>query len=108
MGLFKKKKQVVTSGYSAPVYEADYESVLGWLTGLSPEDYKKVCAVADIYREADQSAAAELGEGNEPTTFINPPEPKFTTSQMHVSLNDDDFEPPYLEMDIKAPKGKRL
>lgn len=73
----------------------NYNSVLDWLVGLSADDYKKVCAVAQVYREADQKAAAELGIANEPSTFIHPPEP------------EEMPEPNFLDELTETPKPKK-
>lgn len=54
----------------------DYNSALDWLTGLSDDDYKKVCTVAEIYRKAEKDAAEALGVESVPTTFITPPQPE--------------------------------
>lgn len=103
MSLFRKRKQPLPPLFSdeelSIFSSVNYESVLDWLVGLSPEDYKKVCAVAHIYREADRAAAAELGTPNHPTSFVTPP--VITPS----SLEDVKLE--YQEIDsIKAVPKK--
>lgn len=103
MSLFRKRKQPLPALFSdeelSIFSSVNYESVLDWLVGLSAEDYKKVCAVAHIYREANQAAAAELGAPNHPTSFIMPP------VIMPSSLEDVKLE--YQELDgIKATPKK--
>lgn len=77
MGLFDKKRnelpQLFAEEELADEAGVNYNSVLDWLTGLSDDDYKKVCEVAAIYRNANQEAAAALGIDNEPTSFITVP-----------------------------------
>lgn len=77
MGLFGNKKQPLPDLMTPADYEdvANYNSALSYLIGLSDDEYKKVINVADIHRKAYQDSAAVLGVANEPTTFINPPEP---------------------------------
>lgn len=74
MGLFEKKRNDLPLLFSADELTADaivnYDSVLEWLTGLSDDDYTKVCSVADIYRNANKDAADALGIEKEPSTFI--------------------------------------
>lgn len=55
------------------VQPVDYNGAMDYLIGLSDEDYKKVCTVAEIYRKSQQDAAAALGVENQPTTFITKP-----------------------------------
>lgn len=101
--LFSKRKKELPQLISDEELDAvDYNQVLEWLVGLSKDDYKKVCNVANIYREADQAAAAELGIANEPTSSINPPMSE--VPELTGSFLDDD-EPAFLN-DIKQPKGK--
>lgn len=77
MGLFSTKKKELPPLMTAADFDevAHYESALGYLVGLSDEEYKKVCDVAAIHRKAFQESAAVLGQPNEATTYINPPEP---------------------------------
>lgn len=78
-------------GKSQPKLEVEpvnYDSVLEYLRCLSADDYTKLCGVADIYRAADQAAAAELGVEHMPTTFIDPP-----TSLLDEPLEFIDDEP---------------
>lgn len=80
--LFRKPKKVLPpliSDEEMAIYTGiNYENVLEWLVGLSADDYAKVLQVGNIYRKADQEAAAALGSPNEPVTFITPPEPENT------------------------------
>ncbi len=99
MSLFRKPKKVTPALISDEEINAftgvNYDNVLGWLVGLSEVDFDKVTKVANIYRKADFEAAQELEVTNEPTTFINPPEPEATD------------EPAFLEeIDHPKPKSK--
>ena len=82
----------------------DYNSVVDWLTGLSQEDYDKVGRVVSIYRKAQGEAAEVLGVPNEPSTFINPPEP--------AADPDDDIAIAFLEDEApttsKPKKGRKV
>lgn len=78
MGIFGNKDKALPSLFRDDELEpqavaVDYNSALDWLTGLSDEDYKKVCTVAEIYRKAQADAAEALGVENTPTTFITVP-----------------------------------
>lgn len=76
MGIFSRKKDKTEPTALMPELEEDavnFNSVVDWLVGLSEKDYKKVCDVAVIYREADKKATEALGKENKPTTFIEPP-----------------------------------
>lgn len=95
--LFRKPKKVLPAlisdeeiDFSAAV---NYDSVLDWLVGLSAQDYAKVLQVGNIYRNADQEAAAALGTANEPTTFIMPAE-------------QDSIDPAFLDIPEKKPATK--
>jgi len=95
----------------------DYNSALNWLTGLSDEDYKKVCTVAEIYRKAEREAAEALGVENTPTTFIKQPEQEELTPNALAStiLDDEDAdiadildESNFLEDEPKTSKPKQI
>lgn len=79
MGIFNNKdKKPVPSLFLDDELEpeqvaVDYNGAMDYLIGLSDEDYKKVCTVAEIYRKSQQDAAEALGIENTPTTFINAP-----------------------------------
>lgn len=97
MGLFGKndKKELPPLMTEADFYDvANYDSALNYLIGLSDEEYGKVTQVAAIHRKAYQDAAAVLGTPNEPTTFINPPEPPAPEPNF---LDDDEL--------LKTPNG---
>lgn len=101
MGLFgKKSNDEPTAHWLDDVQEpANYDEALSYLVGLSDEEYKQVTQVAEIHRKALQESAAVLGRANEPTTFINQPEP----------ANAPDDEPDFLEMPEKAkPKTRKI
>lgn len=78
---------------------ANYESALNYLIGLSDKEYDQVIKVAGIHRKAYQEAAGVLGQANEPTTFITPPE----QPEAPKSFLD---EPDFLEDDKPAAKRK--
>lgn len=100
MGLFgnKDKKELPPLMTAADFVDvANYDSALNYLVGLSDDEYKKVINVADIHRKAYQESAAVLGTPNEPTTFINPPEPELPPAD----------EPNFLdELADEKPKSK--
>ena len=98
MSLFGNKKQPLPDLITEADFEdvANYNSALSFLVGLSDDDYKKVCSVADIHRKAYQESAAVLGTANEPTTFINPPEPAAPVD-----------EPNFLD-DLEHKPGKKI
>lgn len=77
MSLFGNKKRELPDLLTEADFAdaASYESALNYLVGLSDEEYKQVIQVAEIHRKAFADSAAVLGTPNEPTTFINPPEP---------------------------------
>lgn len=99
MSLFGKKKSVLPPLMTEADFDdvANYESALSYLIGLSDDEYKKVTEVASIHRKAYQEAAAVLGTANEPTTFINQPEPE----------TEPDNDPDFLE-DLKPKVGKKI
>lgn len=76
MSLFRNKKPALPDLITQADFDdvASYGSALTFLIGLSDDDYTKATKVAEIHRKAYQDAAAVLGDANEPTTFINPPE----------------------------------
>lgn len=102
MGIFGNKKDDTQPLLSdAEIYgdePANYNQVLEYLAGLSAEDYKKVIKCAEITRKSWADQCKVLGIENEPTTFINPPEPPtvadstFTDDDGKINLLDDDTE----------------
>lgn len=110
MGLFGNKKKSKLDDWKPGQYlrpdgdmeiipaAVNYESVVEFLTGLSDQDYAHIGKVVKIYRKADKDVANYLGVENEPTTFINPPEPPtladstFTDDDGRINLLDDDTE----------------
>lgn len=102
MGLFGKQKKELPPLMTAADFDevANYESALSYLVGLSDEEYQKVIKVADIHRKAYQEAAAVLGTPNEPTTFINTPEPEQPADEPNF-LDD-------LADDKKKSKGRHI
>jgi hypothetical protein len=63
----------------------NYDSVLDYLVGLSEEDYKKICKVTGIYREANKKAATVLNVEDQPTTSLV--EDKLTDEEIDESLD---------------------
>lgn len=129
MGIFGNKDKALPSLFETDELEqdapaVDYNSALDWLTGLSDEDYKKVCTVAEIYRKAQAEAAEALGIENTPTTFITVPVDETVQTmdgkQYQVGgetiLDDDEDadiaaildEPEFLETDTKNKKSKQI
>lgn len=104
MDLFKRKnKQVLPplmSDDEIISLTTNYNGVIDYLTGLSAEDYQKTIKVAEIYRKAEDEAAAALGVERKPTTFINPPE--VPTLDKGSWLDEPDF----LEDEPKTKKVK--
>lgn len=84
--------------------QPDYSAVLDWLVGLSDEDYVKVTKVAEIHRKAYQEAAGVLGDPNEPTSFIHPPEP--LEAPTNFLDDDDDISSALIEDEPKKTKVK--
>lgn len=93
MSLFGNKKQPMPDLITEADFEdvANYNSALSFLVGLSDDEYKKVTEVAGIHRKAYQESAAVLGIENEPTTFINPPEPETAADEPNFldDIGDD-------------------
>lgn len=87
MGLFGNNKKRELPSLMLEDEPSDFDSALAFLRGLSNQDYRTICDVAQTYREADAKAEALLGSDNAPTTFIHPPEPKETGN----FLDDDDI-----------------
>lgn len=88
MGLFAKKKKindVELSPVLQPEDPVNYNSVVDYLVGLSRYDYDKLLKVANIYRDANKSAAKVLGVNNEPTTAIVSEKP--TDEEMEDALD---------------------
>ena len=112
MDFFKKKKpseaiDLGTVDITADLEEAavNYNTVLDYLVGLSPEDYQKVFDVAVVYREANTKASAILGVPDEPTTFITQPEmPEATPETDPDTFVDDELEAAFLADDPKPTK----
>lgn len=81
MGLLNRKKQAEplpplwSEQELQELGQVDYNSVLEYLQGLSDKDYAALIKVAEIYRNANEKAAAALGIAVEPTTHIHPPVP---------------------------------
>lgn len=122
MGIFSNKDKALPSLFTDDELEpeavaVDYNSALDWLTGLSDEDYKKVCTVTEIYRKAQQEAAEALGIENQPTTFITQPEveePADETVNKTILEDDEDGdiaaildEPDFLETDSPKKGSKK-
>lgn len=69
-----------------PKDPVNYDSVLDWMVGLSETDYKRMCQVITIYRDADTRAAVKLGVPITPTAHIKPK--KLTGKQIDSGLDD--------------------
>ncbi len=128
MGLFNKNSkqlpELFTEDELADEAGVNYNTVLDWLTGLTDDDYTKVCNIAAIYRKANQDAAAALGIPNEPTSFILQPElpadsvqdPATAEARAETILDEDDDadiaafldEPEFLEDEPKTTKSKQI
>ena len=128
MGIFDKKRKELPELFREEELADDagvnYNSVLDWLTGLSDDDYTKVCNIAAIYRKANQDAAAALGIDNEPTSFITVPSQevvetmngeRYSVDGKNMLDEDDDAdiaaildEPEFLETDDKSKKSKQI
>lgn len=118
MGLFNKKDSLQkkpallfdTEEQDFVRQEAGYNEVVDYLVGLSDEDYIKVCKVAEIYRKANAEALEALGIENQPTTFIQQPEPEEpeqSEDELADNFLDDELDNAFLE-DIDPTKdGKR-
>lgn len=63
----------------------NYDSVLDYLVGLSEEDYKKMCKVTGIYREANKKAATVLNVEDQPTSSLV--EDKLTDDEIEDGLD---------------------
>lgn len=97
MDIFKRNKSNSLDNKPGSIWDiepptiVDYNSVIEYLTGLSPEDYTKICQVAAIYRQSEYEASKALGVENEPSTFIVQPE-------------EEDISLPFLEDEPKPRK----
>jgi hypothetical protein len=93
--LFKRKKQHDLAPGSIWAVEpepvVDYNSVMEYLTGLSPEDYTKVMQVSAVYRQSEYEACKILNVEFAPSTFIVQPE-------------EPELEIPFLEDEPKRKK----
>lgn len=80
MDIFKRKKQDDLSLKPGSIWATepepivDYNSVMEYLTGLSPEDYTKIMQVSNVYRQSEYEACKILGVEFTPSTFIVQPE----------------------------------
>lgn len=78
----------------------NFESVLDWLAGLSPEEYTQVMQISAIQRQANYDAAKVLGKEVQPTTLIDDPKDHLQT----IPALEIDKEPKYLLEDEKPKK----
>lgn len=103
MGIFGNKKDdtalLMTDDEIFGDDPVTYNQVLEYLAGLGDSDYKKVIKCADITRKSYADQCRVLGIENEPTAFINPPEPPVesvldpqTADDKAKSFLDDDTE----------------
>ncbi len=92
-----------------PANPVNYNSVLDYLVGLSPEEFKKMTKSAEIYRKADEQVAGLIGVENEPTTTIKNETPELTDDDLDDLLVADpkDLQSAFLETGPEAPKVKK-
>lgn len=118
MGLFSKADKQTVQRKPALLFDEDeqefseiktgYNEALDYLVGLSDEDYAKVCKVAEIYRKANAEALEALDLPNEPTTFIQEPQPEEpTTKEATDDFLDDELETAFLEDLDPSKDGKQ-
>ena len=89
MDIFKRnrtKESKVMPEALKPVDPVNYNSVLDYLVGLSPDDYKKMTKSADIYRKANKDVANILDVEDKPTTQLI--EPKPTDDELDEALDE--------------------
>lgn len=84
-------------------------SVLDYLVGLSPEDFKKMTKSAEIYRKANKDVANLLDVEDEPTTSIQPVKSEISDDDLDemLSADKDDLTAAFLEDEIPADNKKK-
>ena len=95
-----------------PVDPVNYNSVLDYLVGLSPEDFKKMTKSAEIYRKANKDVANLLDIEDEATTAIVTDKPEVTDDDLDAMLSapKDELTTAFLEDEAPAadkPKKKQ-
>lgn len=82
-----------------PVDPVNYNSVLDYLVGLSPEDFKKMTKSAEIYRKANKDVANLLDIEDEATTAIVTEKPQVEDEDLDkmLSADKDDLTAAFLE-----------
>jgi hypothetical protein len=101
----RQPQPVVLPEVLEPVDPVNYDSVLDWMIGLSEADYKVMCEVITIYRDANDKAAAAHGIKNQPTTKLKMP--KLTNKQIEDGLDSLlETHPADLKAAIAAEKPK--
>lgn len=87
----------------------NYNSVLDYLVGLSPEDFKKMTKSAEIYRKANKDVASLIGVEDEPTTSISTEKPEISDDDLDamLSADKDELATAFLEDEIPADTKKK-
>lgn len=87
----------------------NYNSVLDYLVGLSPEDFKKMTKSAEIYRKANKDVASLIGVEDEPTTSISTEKPEISDDDLDamLSADKDELTTAFLEDEIPADTKKK-
>jgi hypothetical protein len=92
-----------------PVDPVNYNSVLDYLVGLSPEDFKKMTKSAEIYRKANKDVANLLDVEDEPTTSIVTDKPEISDDDLDnmLSADKDELTTAFLDDDVPAVDKKK-
>lgn len=111
-GLFNRKKAskpITIPEAMKPQDPVNYNSVLDYLVGLSPEDFKKMTKSAEIYRKANKDVANLLEVEDEPTTSITTEQPELKDEDLDdmLAADQEDLTAAFLEDDAPAPKPKK-
>lgn len=87
----------------------NYNSVLDYLVGLSPEDFKKMTKSAEIYRKANKDVASLIGVEDEPTTSISTEKPEISDDDFDamLSADKDELATAFLEDEIPTDTKKK-
>lgn len=92
-----------------PVDPVNYNSVLDYIVGLSPEDFKKMTKSAEIYRKANKDVAKLLDIEDEATTAIVTDKPEVTDDDLDAMLSapKDDLTSAFLEDELPESKVRK-
>lgn len=113
MGIFNRDKarreEVVVPASMQPEEPVNYNSVLDYLVGLSPEDFKKMTKSAEIYRKANKEVAGIIGVEDEPTTSIVTEKPQLSDDELDdmLAADKDDLAAAFIDEGPVAPKPKK-